>query len=54
MSNGRGFVEQADGKHRQSKYHGYLKRAKNKAERRRARQDPEAPARYGKYKGWET
>lgn len=35
-------------------YHRFLKRAKNRAERRRAKQDPECVPGYGRYHGWET
>lgn len=31
-----------------------LKRQKNKAERKRARQNPECQPNYGRYYGWET
>lgn len=31
----------------------YAKRQKNRAERRRARLDPEAPPGYGRYRGWD-
>lgn len=39
---------------RKSSYHRYLKRAKARAERRRAKKDPECVPGYGKYRGWET
>lgn len=32
----------------------YWKRAKRRAERRRAKWNPECQASYGKYKGWES
>ena len=37
-----------------SSYHTYLKRQKNRAERRRARRDPECVPAYGLYAGYET
>lgn len=48
------FVEQADGKSKRSNmYHSLLKRQKARAERRRAKADPECQPAYRKYKGWE-
>ena len=46
-------VEQADG-HSGTAYHRYLKKHKNRIERRKANADPESPPAYGKYKGYET
>lgn len=47
--------EQADGKSKRGNgYHQYLKRSKHRAERRRAKADPECQPAYGKYAGWET
>lgn len=49
------LVEQADGKSKRANgYHKHLKRQKVKAERRRAKADPECQPAYRKYKGWET
>jgi len=48
-------VEQADGESKRSgDYHQHLKKRKARLERRRAKQDPEAPPGYGRYRGWET
>lgn len=44
--------EQADGSSK-SKYHGFLKRAKRRLERRRARHNPECIPGYGRYTGYE-
>jgi hypothetical protein len=53
------LVEKADangiyakGRHRLS-YHYWLKRWKARAERRKAKRDPESGDGYGKYRGWE-
>jgi hypothetical protein len=47
--------EKADGNQQgMSVSRGLTKRLKNRAERRRAKQDPEAPPGYGKYRGWLT
>lgn len=48
------LTEQADG-HSKKGYggHQWLKRRKNKLERRKAKQDPECAPTYGRYKGWE-
>jgi len=35
-------------------YHAWLKKKKNKVERRRARLNPEAVPQYGRYSGWES
>jgi len=49
-----GKVEQADGKSRRAgNAHQYLKRQKNRIERRRAKKDPECTPEYGKYRGYE-
>lgn len=50
---GQANIEQADGKSG-SNYHRWLKRAKARSERRRAKQNPEAVPGYGRYAGWET
>jgi hypothetical protein len=48
-------MEQADQKHkRPNAYHKYLKKAKARAERRKAKIDPETPPTYGRYKGYES
>lgn len=48
-------VEQADGVNRhRNGYHTFLKRRKARAERRRARRDPEVIPAYGRYRGYET
>ena len=48
-------TEQADGKSkRASGYHQFLKKRKHRLERRKAKRDPEQPATYTRYKGWET
>jgi len=49
----KGFTEQADGESGTA-YHRFLKKHKRRLERRRAKIDPEAPPRYGKYRGYET
>jgi hypothetical protein len=50
-----GLGEQADGKSkRKNDYHSFVKKSKNKRERRRANRDPETPIGYGRYRGWET
>lgn len=49
-------AEQADdrrGRHRGS-YHCFLKRYKRRYERHKAKLDPETPATFGKYRGWES
>jgi|APGre2960657404_1045060.scaffolds.fasta_scaffold878139_1 hypothetical protein len=47
--------EQADGKStRGGGYHQFLKRRKNRVERRKAKRDPEAAPTYRRYAGWET
>lgn len=47
--------EQADGKsQRGGGYHQFLKRRKNRVERRKAKRDPEAAPTYRRYAGWET
>lgn len=53
------LVEKADGKskagkRRKSNYHRFLKKEKNKIERRKAKSDPECAPTYGVYRGWET
>lgn len=51
----KGRVEQADGhSKRPNAYHQYLKKRKHRLERRKANRDPEAPATYTKYAGYET
>lgn len=42
-------VEEADVQEMNKKY---LRKRKNRAERRNAKKDPECPASYGKYSGW--
>lgn len=42
-------VEEADAQDMNKKY---LRKRKNRAERRNAKKDPECPESYGKYKGW--
>jgi hypothetical protein len=42
-------IEKADGK----SSHRYFKRRKNRAERRRAKSNPECTPSYGKFRGWE-
>lgn len=50
-----GCCEQADLKQSsKNAYHKFLKRRKNRLERRKANIDPECVPGYGKYKGWET
>jgi len=47
--------EQADGKGRRAgSGHNWLKRQKNRVERRKAKRDPECTPGYGRYKGYET
>ncbi len=47
--------EKADGKSRRAGgYHQFIKRRKNRVERRRAKHDPECQPGYGRYRGWET
>lgn len=54
-----GMSEKADGSsrsgagRRKGQYHKFLKRYKNRIERRRAKENPECQPWYGKYKGWE-
>jgi hypothetical protein len=49
------MTEQADGKSKKAgDYHSFLKRQKRRLERRRAKVNPDAPATYRRYKGWET
>lgn len=51
----RGLTEQADGHSRRpGGYHQFLKRRKNRLERKKAKADPESFPTYGKYQGWET
>ena len=52
----KGCVEQADGRStgRVGSYHRFIKRRKNRVERRRAKADPEYPPTYGRYAGYET
>lgn len=45
-------VTMADGG--SSKQKSYLRRTKNKVERKRAKQDPECFPGYGRYRGWWT
>jgi hypothetical protein len=48
-------VMQADGRSRRAGGgHQFLKKQKARAERRRARQNPECVPGYGRYKGYET
>lgn len=35
-------------------YHAYIKRQKNRLERRRARRQPDCVSGYGRYNGWES
>ena len=47
--------EQADGKSKRGNgYHQFLKRRKNRIERRKANRNPESPPAYNRYAGWET
>ena len=47
--------EQADGKSRRAcGGHQFIKRKKRRAERRKARVNPEAAPTFGKYRGYET
>lgn len=49
------MTEQADGhSKRRNGYHQFIKRRKNRIERRRAKVNPEIHPTYGKYRGWET
>lgn len=51
----KGKVAQADWHGtRASSYHQFLKRRKRRLERHKANLDPEAPATYTKYSGWES
>lgn len=47
---------QADGRgsRRAGSAHSWYKRWKNRAERRKAKRDPECTPGYGRYKGYET
>ena len=45
-------IEQADG-YSGGKWHAFLKRMKRRYERRKAKRNPECPASYGKYNGYE-
>ena len=47
----RARIEERDGDYGSGRY---LKKEKNRSERRRAKQDPECDPSYGKYSGWET
>lgn len=48
-------IEKADGRSKRGDaYHQFLKRRKNRSERRRARENPECIPAYGRYKGYET
>ena len=48
-------VECADGKSRRAgSWHKFLKRMKNRSERRREKRDAECHPGYGKYSGWQT
>ncbi len=53
---GRATVDQADGRStgRKSSYHRWLKRAKARRERHKAKRNPECLAAYGRYRGYET
>lgn len=47
--------EQADGRSKRGDgYHQFLKRRKNRVERRRAKAKPDCQPHYGKYAGYET
>lgn len=46
--------EKADAISCDSKYHRYIKRLKNRIERRRAKENPECLPTYRRYTGWET
>jgi len=47
--------EQADGKSKRGDgYHQFLKRRKNRIERRKAKRDPDATPTYRRYSGYET
>ena len=47
--------EQADGRSRRAGgFHQFLKKAKNRAERRKAKTNPEAQPSYCRYAGYET
>jgi hypothetical protein len=47
--------EQADGKSkRRSGYHQFLKRKKRRAERKKAKANPDCQPAYGRYDGYET
>lgn len=49
------LYEKADGRNpRMNYFHRWLKVAKRRHERRKAKRDPETPATYGKYQGYET
>jgi len=48
-------INQADNRHNKgSHYHRYLKRAKVRLERRRAKRNPQCLSAYRKYDGYET
>lgn len=47
-------VEKADGSSHKSNYHRFLKKRKNRLERKKAKCDPETQPTYGKYYGYET
>lgn len=44
--------EKADGD--SGNYHRFIKRLKNRLERRKAKHNPECLPSYGKYRGWES
>lgn len=49
------FIEKADGRWTRPRgYHRFIKRKKARAERRRAKANPECTPCYGRYRGWET
>lgn len=55
---GYGLIEQRESRSapyawRKSKYSRWLKKAKARAERRRAKRNPESVPGYGRYSGWE-
>jgi hypothetical protein len=48
-------TEQADGRsRRKGDYHAFLKRRKNRLERRKANKTPDCQPTYRRYAGWET
>lgn len=48
-------IEQADDHPKRPRlYHRFIKRKKSRAERRRAKANPECTPCYGRYRGWET